>query len=170
MGMQDIYELKTGGENFIMRFSVLLDKTEVLLREHNQMVWLQGKPFINQPVDKLPQKEKEELAVKMETYEGTRYEWFQQFLYIQRMIYERIKAIGTKKASLSAKDGTEACTKKRCQRSGHEVKDCPAKKSPRGAGDQDSLCFNCDQPGHQAKACPTNGRGAGGGSGGGRGS
>ena len=85
------------------------------------------------------------------------------------MIYERIKVIGIKKASLSAKDGPEACTKERCRRNGHKVKDCPAKK-PRGAEDQDRLCFKCDQPGHQAKACPMNGGEDGGGRGGGRGS
>ena len=57
MVMQDIWELKTGGEDFMMRFSVLLDETEVLLREHNQMDWLQSKPSIKQLEDKLSQKE-----------------------------------------------------------------------------------------------------------------
>ena len=116
MVMRDIYDLKTGGDNFMMSFSVLLDDTEMLLRDHNQMDWLQSKPSIMQLEDKLPQKEKEEWAIQMETFEGSKYKRFQQFLYSRRMIYERIKVIGTKKASLSAKDGAEACTKERCRR------------------------------------------------------
>ena len=72
MVMQDIWDLKTRGEDFMMRFSVLLDEIKVLLREHNQMDLLQSKPSIKQLEDKLPQKEKEEWAAKMETYEGTR--------------------------------------------------------------------------------------------------
>ena len=81
MVMQDNYDLKTGGKDLMMRLSVLLDETEVLLREHNQMDWIQSKPSIKQLEDKLPQKEKEEWAVQMKTFEGSRYERFQQFLY-----------------------------------------------------------------------------------------
>ena len=130
MVMQDNYDHKSGGKDFMMRFSVLLDETKVLLREHNQIDWLTSKPFIKQLEDKLPQKEKEEWAIQMETFEGSRYERLQQFLYSQRMIYERIKVIGMKNALLSAKDGAEACSKERCRRKGHKMKNCPAKKSP----------------------------------------
>ena len=48
--------------------------------------------------DKLPQKEKEELAAKMETFQGSKFKRFQQFLYSRRMIHEKLKFIGTKKA------------------------------------------------------------------------
>ena len=106
----------------------------------------------------------------METFEGSRFERFQNFLYSRRMIYERLEVIGTKKASPSAKDGTEVCTREHYCRKGHKVKDCPAKELLRGTGDQDRLCFKCDQPGHQARACPESGGGAGGGRGGGEGS
>ena len=84
--MQDINDLKTRGEDFMMRFSILLDETEVLLHDHNQMDWLQSKPSIKQLENKLPQKEKEELAIQVETFVGIRYEGFQQFLYSRRMI------------------------------------------------------------------------------------
>ena len=170
MVMRDIYDLKTGGDNFMMSFSVLLDDTKMLLRDHNQIDWLQSKPSIMQLEDKLPQKEKEEWATKMDTFEGSRFKRFQKFLYSRRMIYERMEVIGTKKTSPKMKDGTEVCTRERCRRKRHDVKDCPAKESPRGTGDRDRLCFKCDQPGHQAKACPTAGRGAGGGHGNGGGS
>ena len=93
MVIQDIYDLKTGGEDFMMRFSFLLDETEVLLREHNQMDWLQSELSVKQLDDKLLQKEKEEWIIQMETFKRSKYKRFQQFLYSRRMIYERIKVI-----------------------------------------------------------------------------
>ena len=126
MVMHDIYDLKSGGEDFMVRLSVLLDDTEVLLCDHNQMDWLTSKPSIKQ----LENKEKEEWATQMETFKGSRYERLKQFLYPRRRIYERIKVIGMKNALLSAKDGAEACSKERCRRKGHKMKNCPAKKSP----------------------------------------
>ena len=78
--------------------------------------------------DKLPAKEKEEWAARMDTYEGSNYEKFKQFLHARRIITERMKAIGSQKTSQKARDGNEVCTKGHCLRKGHDAMDCPAKK------------------------------------------
>ena len=170
MVMRDIFDLETEGYDFMTRFSVLLDKTEVLLREHNQRDWLQSKPSIKKLEDKLPQKEKKEWSAKMDTFEGSRFKRFQKFLNSCRKIYERMQVIGTKKASPSKKDGTAVCTKEHCRWKGHNSKDCPVKELPHGTGQHDRLCFKCEQPGHHAGICPKNGGGASGGRGVGGGS
>ena len=124
----------------------------MLLREHNQMDWLQSKPSIKQLEDKLPQKQKEEWAAKMDTFEGSRFKRFQKFLSSCTRIYERLEVIGTKKTSLNVKDGIEACTREQSRRQGHVVKDCPSKESPRGTGDQGGLCFKCSGGGGQVSS------------------
>ena len=72
------------GEDYVIKLSTILEKTEVLLTQHNQMEWLTSKPAVKLLEDKELPNEKKELALQMDSYVGTKYERLKKFLHIQR--------------------------------------------------------------------------------------
>ena len=153
MVARKLFDIKVSNCNgdYIIKLSNILVETEVLLTQHNQMEWLTSKPAVKLMEDK----EKEEWAVQMDSYEGTKYERLKQFLHARRMVAERLKAIGTQKRT-TKKNCVEACIKDCCLRKGHKS----AKKDRRGGSDE-RLCDSCGEPGHLSWACPTPGEGKG---------
>ena len=142
MVASELFNIKASdcGEDYIIKLSTGLEETEVLLSQHDQMEWLTSKPVVKLLKDKLSPKEKEERAIQMDTFVGTKYERLKQFLHARRMVAERLKAVGMQKAS-SKKGGAEVCMKDRCLRKGHKSADFPAKKD-RCSGSDDNLCYN----------------------------
>ena len=153
MVASELFNIKASdcGEDYIIKLSTGLEETEVLLSQHDQMEWLTSKPVVKLLKDKLSPKEKEERAIQMDTFVGTKYERLKQFLHARRMVAERLKAVGMQKAS-SKKDGAEVCMKDRCSRKGHKSQTV----QPRRTAAVDLMTGSATtEPGHLSWACPT---------------
>ena len=162
---QELFDLspKEHGEEYLIKLSTMLEETEVLVTEHDQMEWLTSCMAIRQLEDKLPIKEKIEWAEKMDTYEGSKYEKLKKFLRVKREILEKMKSIGMQSKLKTTLAETPRCTAERCQKKGHEPRDCPAKKK------DEKRCWNCSESGHLRDDCPKPSKGRGAGAGGRRG-
>ena len=175
---QELFELdprKHPGGEYIIKLSNMLEETEVLLLQHNQLEWLTSPNAISQLEEKLPYEAKKDWAEKMDTYVGTKYEKLKAFLKQKRLVAEKMKSIGTTKFTPKAGEET-GCTEKLCKEKGHKRSFCPMKPKA-GEEKDDRTCYKCGEGGHIARNCSKEasggvrgrGRGAGGSRGGSQG-